>query len=133
MATPSHLLPLPSLPFLPNTPLPHKARFLGCIRDYDHHTATATLQHPPSPVIAYVDLALPLASLDMGSLRNGEWISVIGNITEVSEEEKWAKVKAEIVMPSTVGLGGYRKGVGERVRMQRETEEVVRRFRESQD
>ncbi|KAF8543580.1 CST complex subunit Ten1, partial [Trichophaea hybrida] len=76
----STLLPLQHLS---SQPVGTKVRFLGCIRAYDHTTATLTLTHPPKVSHrAEVNISVPLPMLAMGSLKDGQWVNIIGYITE---------------------------------------------------
>jgi hypothetical protein len=84
---------------LSSQPVGTKVRFLGCIRAYDHTTATLALTHPPkiSPR-AEVNVSVPLPMLSMGSLKDGQWVNVIGYITEAKtmdeNQEDFARVDA---------------------------------------
>ncbi|KAH0536736.1 hypothetical protein FGG08_006408 [Glutinoglossum americanum] len=66
-----------------------KVRFLGCIANYTTATATLTLQHAypsPSPHLptAYVDVNPPLSALKPTDTQFGEWVNVIGYVTDGS-------------------------------------------------
>ncbi|KAI5795234.1 hypothetical protein EDC01DRAFT_629971 [Geopyxis carbonaria] len=77
---PSTLHPLPSL-FLPAPTGPKpgsKVRTLGCIHTYAIHSGHLTLTHPPSPHQLVVDVKVALPELEMGLLRDGVWVWVLG-------------------------------------------------------
>jgi hypothetical protein len=80
----STLLPLQDLQF---QPVGAKVRFLGCIRAYDHVNANLTLTFPPKTIpSAEVNISVPLPTLHMGTLRDGQWFNVIGYVAETKGE-----------------------------------------------
>ncbi|KAG0131960.1 CST complex subunit Ten1 [Tuber indicum] len=104
----SKLLPLDQIPSCPpNT----RVRFLGCIASYDMTTAELSLSRPPSSVFIKTDVSLLTSSLSMGSLRDGEWVNVIG---DTLKEEKGEGVLVRAITLWSAGginLGKYEKGV----------------------
>lgn len=88
---------------LPSQPPGSKVRFLGCVRDYNLSTATLTLTHPPRATpCAEVNIIVPLPTLNTGSLKDGNWVNVIGYISR-TDSLKTAWVDA-ITIWSAEGL-----------------------------
>ncbi|KAI5841430.1 hypothetical protein DFP73DRAFT_555719 [Morchella snyderi] len=74
-ATPgTRLLLLHQVPDHPGT----KVRFLGCITTHDPTSPLLTLTHPPHRAAIAVDISLVAARLAPGSLRDGQWVNVVG-------------------------------------------------------
>ncbi|KAH0612182.1 uncharacterized protein H6S33_010234 [Morchella sextelata] len=104
-ATPgSHLILLHQVPSKPNT----KVRFLGCVTTHDPTSPLVHLTHPPSRLAIPVDISLVAPSLPPGSLRDGEWVNVVGYTPPVGEE---LVVTALLLW----GAGALRLGEYERV------------------
>ncbi|KAL2266258.1 hypothetical protein VTJ83DRAFT_5610 [Remersonia thermophila] len=86
--------PLPSqlclLSDLPKKQVGDKVRFLGCVVSYTVRAGVLTLEHRSSgqarPVRALVDANLILESLGRQHTRDGEWVNVIGYITDIPDE-----------------------------------------------
>ncbi|CAF3516199.1 unnamed protein product [Fusarium graminearum] len=81
--------PVPSqlhlLSDLPAVPVGNKVRFLGCVTSYSTSSARLTLGHlypKDSTVTASVDVSLLLQSLTNEKTRVGEYVNVIGYVTE---------------------------------------------------
>lgn len=88
-----------------------KVRFLGCIRAYDGTTATLTLTtpHPPPPrtaasTRAEVDISVPLPTLDMGSLADGQWVNVIGYIIGTQETHETVVTRLDAIALWSAGF-----------------------------
>jgi len=120
----SKLLPLSALSSQPSDT---KVRFLGCIRHYTPATATLTLTYPPRiGPRAEVNIAVPLPQLDMGSLRDGEWVNVIGCIAESSDKQV---VKVDAVMLWSAGgmrIAEYARALEERLRIEEELDAALK-------
>jgi hypothetical protein len=81
--------PVPSqlhlLSDLPAVPVGDKVRFLGCVTSYSTSAARLALGHlypKDNTVTASVDVSLLLESLTDEKTRVGEYVNVIGYITE---------------------------------------------------
>ncbi|KAI9778457.1 MAG: hypothetical protein M1839_008103 [Geoglossum umbratile] len=133
--------PVPSrlvfLSDLPSIPVGEKVRFLGCITAYKTATGILTLQHAyPSPgphlPTAYVDIHLPLSTLKPTDTQFGEWVNVIGYVTEGSpppgssggdkrnapkgKERMAASVQAIILWSAgTIDVGEYERVLEDRL------------------
>ncbi|KAK3308972.1 CST complex subunit Ten1 [Chaetomium strumarium] len=81
---PSQLCLLSSLP---SKQVGSKVRFLGCVRSYSPASGVLTLEHrlpeETCSVLAMVDVNLVLESLGPDQTRIGEWVNVIGYITDI--------------------------------------------------
>ncbi|KXX76512.1 Protein ten1 [Madurella mycetomatis] len=73
---------------LPQRRVGDKVRFLGCVKSYSPASGVLNLEHrlleDTSSVVALVDVNLVLESLGAGQTRNGEWVNVIGYITDIN-------------------------------------------------
>ncbi|KAH6854352.1 CST complex subunit Ten1 [Chaetomium sp. MPI-CAGE-AT-0009] len=80
---PSHLCLLSSLP---GRETGDKVRFLGCVTSYSPASGVLTLEHrlpeESHSVLALVDVTLVLESIGSEQTRVGEWVNVIGYITD---------------------------------------------------
>ncbi|KAK7732163.1 hypothetical protein SLS57_001143 [Botryosphaeria dothidea] len=90
-----------------------KARFLGCVDDYDVPTATLTLKHAyptKSSVVARVNIDHVLESVKRTDLEVGAWLNVIGYVSAPPDSSKRTARKgrahnaAEIVYAQAVVL-----------------------------
>ncbi|KAA8913506.1 telomere capping, CST complex subunit-domain-containing protein [Sphaerosporella brunnea] len=69
-------------------PVGTKVRFLGCIRAYNLADATLILTFPPKPIPrASVNISVPLPTLNIGTLKDGFWVNVIGYVTEAKNDD----------------------------------------------
>ncbi|KAK4242554.1 CST complex subunit Ten1 [Achaetomium macrosporum] len=72
---------------LPSKQVGSKVRFLGCVNSYSPASGVLTLEHrlpeETCSVLALVDVNLILESLGSDQTRIGEWVNVIGYITDV--------------------------------------------------
>ncbi|KAH8149403.1 uncharacterized protein LAJ45_06482 [Morchella importuna] len=109
-ATPaSRLLLLHQVPSHPNT----KVRFLGCITTHDPTSPLLTLTHPPSRLAIHVDISLVAATLALGSLRDGEWVNVVGYTSAAPAAGEEMVVTAIVLWGAgAVGVGEYARVVG---------------------
>ncbi|AEO62482.1 uncharacterized protein THITE_2148687 [Thermothielavioides terrestris NRRL 8126] len=73
---------------LPTKQVGDKVRFLGCVSSYTPASGVLALEHrlpeESCSVLALVDVNLVLESLSADQTRVGEWINVIGYITDVA-------------------------------------------------
>lgn len=114
----SLLLPLWELESQPSE---QKVRFLGCVYDYDIATGVMLLIHPPQfTTIVEVDITVPLSTLNKGSLRDGQWVNVIGYINKEKESRR-TRIDAISVWPSDgIQPSKYLKALQERHEMDKE-------------
>jgi len=72
---------------LPKKQVGDKVRFLGCVASYSPVSGVLALEHRLADealsVHALVDVALVLESLGTEQTRGGEWVNVIGYITDI--------------------------------------------------
>ncbi|KAK3898579.1 CST complex subunit Ten1 [Staphylotrichum tortipilum] len=72
---------------LPRKQVGDKMRFLGCVESYSPMSGILTLEHrlpdETHPALALVDVKLVLESMRSDQTRKGEWVNVIGYITEI--------------------------------------------------
>jgi hypothetical protein len=116
----STLLPLQDLQF---QPVGAKVRFLGCIRAYDHVNANLSLTIPPKTVpSAEVNISVPLPTLRMGTLRDGQWFNVIGYIAETNGHKEGVTRVDAIALWSAgnVTPSRYSEALQDRLRVERE-------------
>ena len=118
---------------LPSQPHGSKVRFLGCVRDYDPVSATLTLTHPPKVTpCAEVDISVPLPTLAKGSLRNGNWVNVIGYM--VHGEEGVARVDAiDIWSADGVQPSKYSRLLKQLQATEREMDELMNKTHDVRD
>ncbi|KAL2137793.1 hypothetical protein VTI28DRAFT_8252 [Corynascus sepedonium] len=76
------------LSHLPEKGVGDKVRFLGCVTSYSTASGVLTLEHrlpeETRSVQALVDVNLVLESLGSEQTRVGEWVNVIGYITDIA-------------------------------------------------
>ncbi|KAK2763841.1 hypothetical protein FQN54_009459 [Arachnomyces sp. PD_36] len=77
---------------LHNFPPGSKARFLGCVTNYDVQTGTLTLEHhyphtTPKPATIPVDITLLLESIKSSDLQVGAWLNVLGYVREKEKDK----------------------------------------------
>ncbi|KAK3299139.1 CST complex subunit Ten1 [Chaetomium fimeti] len=82
---PSQLCLLSSLP---RKETGDKVRFLGCVTSYSPESGLLALEHrlpeDTHSVLTFVDVKLVLESLGSEQTRVGEWVNVIGYITDTA-------------------------------------------------
>ncbi|KAK4139867.1 CST complex subunit Ten1 [Dichotomopilus funicola] len=73
---------------LPTKYVGDKVRFLGCVVSYSTVSGVLALEHripgESHSVTAQVDVNMVLQSLGSEQIRTGEWVNVIGYITEIA-------------------------------------------------
>ena len=124
--------------------IPHKYhanRWLSSVTAYKTATGTLTLQHAyPSPrphlPTAYVDILLPLSTVKPTDTQFGEWVNVIGYVTEGSSppgsnggddgtapkagERVAARVQAIVLWSAgAVNIGEYEKVLEDRLEVEK--------------
>ncbi|KAL7937018.1 CST complex subunit Ten1 [Trichoderma chlorosporum] len=111
--------PVPSqlrlLSQLKEAPLGDKVRFLGCVISYDTATACLSLGHmypPGTNEVVRVDLGLVLETIQSGATQVGQWVNVVGYITEGIES--LVQVQALLLWPTgPLDIGRYEKSLQE--------------------
>lgn len=89
---------------LANTEIGSKIRFLGCVQKYDVHTATLTLSSSGVSVNnVELDVRLLLDSLKRTDTAVGEWVNVVGYITDIRRDREKIEVCVQAVMLWSAG------------------------------
>ncbi|KAI9787058.1 MAG: hypothetical protein M1816_007729 [Peltula sp. TS41687] len=116
--------PLPArlvlLSDLPAAKAASKVRFLGCVQNYDVQTGVLVLSSPGTLVDVRVDVKLLLNSLKNTDTLVGEWINVVGYITERLRRHGMTEVHVQALMLWSAGairVEEYEKAVRERENM----------------
>jgi len=126
--------PIPSrlvlLSGLANVPIAEKVRFLGCVTNYSTTSGTLTLEHdfPKGNMVrAIVDVGLLLNTLKANDTQVGEWVHVIGYVTDEQRKTRnpmstaSSSVQAIVLWSAgPVKLHNYEKSLTDQAASQRE-------------